>query len=30
MAFLMKSLEWGKREMGLPECEPFQRMNCIR
>ncbi len=30
MAFLMKSVEWGKRELGLPEKEPFERMNFIR
>lgn len=28
--FLMKSIEWGKRELGIPEKEPFERMNFIR
>ena len=30
MAFLMKSIELGKKEYGLPETEPFQRTNFIR
>lgn len=30
MAFLMKSIEWGKHELGLPEKEPFEPMNFIR
>ncbi len=30
MAFLMKSVAWGKRELGLPEREPFRRTNFIR
>lgn len=30
MTFLMKSIELGKKEYGLPEREPFQRTNFIR
>lgn len=30
MAFLLKSIELGKRELGLPEREPYQQMNFIR
>lgn len=30
MVFLMKSIEAGKREFGLPEKEPFERLNFIR
>lgn len=30
MAFLMKSIALGKEKYGLPEKEPFQRMNFIR
>ena len=30
MAFLMKSIALGKEAFGLPEKEPFQRMNFIR
>lgn len=30
MVFLMRSIELGKREFGIPEKEPFQRMNFIR
>lgn len=30
MTFLMKSIELGKETFGLPEKEPFQRMNFIR
>lgn len=30
MAFLMKSIALGKKEFGVPEKEPFERMNFIR
>lgn len=30
MAFLMRSIELGKKQYGLPEKEPFERMNFIR
>lgn len=30
MIFLMKSIELGKKAYGIPEREPFQRMNFIR
>ena len=30
MAFLMRSIELGKKQYGLPEKEPFDRMNFIR
>ncbi len=30
MVFLMKSIEAGKREFGLPKKEPFERLNFIR
>jgi multimeric flavodoxin WrbA len=30
MAFLMKSIELGKKQFGLPEKEPFKRTNFIR
>ena len=30
MAFLMKSIAWGKQELGLPEKEPFARFSFIR
>jgi multimeric flavodoxin WrbA len=30
MAFLMKSIALGREQFGLPEKEPFERMNFIR